>query len=287
MRRVLKCLSIALFLAIIIQYELRWLGVYQSPYHLSMETTSSEEFREMNFGENGLKQIIAFAKENELRLEDCVSVIMIVYDYDLSEFDKDQYTIQEYNSDYKQIKRFQNEAYSNLKSAYKKVIHDVDYFPIPCNDSNIVDLVNYVNSWGSERTYGGEHRHEGTDIMDNSNTRGKIPILSMTSGVVQNLGWLELGGYRIGIVSDSGGYYYYAHLYSYAPGLKEGDVVKAGQLIGFMGDTGYSKVEGTTGNFAVHLHFGIYITVGDEEEVSVNPYFILKNLESNTIEYDF
>ena len=65
-----------------------------------------------------------------------------------------------------------------------------------------------------------------------------ILIVSMTDGVVQSKGWLPKGGYRIGILAPSGGYFYYAHLDSYAD-IKEGDRVKAGDVIGFMGDTGY------------------------------------------------
>ena len=48
------------------------------------------------------------------------------------------------------------------------------------------------------------------------------------------------------------------HLDSYAD-IEEGDTIQAGDLLGYMGDTGYSKTEGTTGNFPVHLHVGIYL----------------------------
>ena len=75
-------------------------------------------------------------------------------------------------------------------------------------------------------------------------------------------------------------------MYSYAPDLEIGDKVLAGQLLGFMGDTGYSKVEGTTGNFDVHLHFGIYY-MEEDEEISVNPYYILKYLEQYKLSYAF
>lgn len=98
----------------------------------------------------------------------------------------------------------------------------------------------------------------------------------MTSGVVTNLGWLEQGGYRIGITSPSGGYFYYAHLDSYI-NISEGDTVYAGQLLGYMGDSGYGE-EGTTGMFITHLHVGIYIEV-DGVEISVNPYWILRFLD--------
>ena len=83
-----------------------------------------------------------------------------------------------------------------------------------------------------------------------------------------NIGWLELGGWRIGITSENGIYYYYAHLDSYAP-LSVGDTVTAGQLLGFMGNTGYSKVEGTKGKFDVHLHFGIYVTDENGTELAL------------------
>ena len=51
----------------------------------------------------------------------------------------------------------------------------------------------------------------------------------------------------------------------------------AGDLLGFMGVSGYGK-EGTVGKFPVHLHFVIYFTAGDKE-ISVNPYPILKAME--------
>ena len=62
--------------------------------------------------------------------------------------------------------------------------------------------------------------------------------------------------------------------------LQIGDKVKAGQIIGTMGDSGYGS-EGTVGKFPVHLHFGVYLDI-DGEEQSVNPYWILKYLESNS-----
>ena len=61
----------------------------------------------------------------------------------------------------------------------------------------------------------------------------------------------------MGILAPGGAYFYYAHLDSYAD-LKEGDPVKAGDFLGYMGDSGYGE-EGTTGKFPVHLHVGIYL----------------------------
>ena len=95
---------------------------------------------------------------------------------------------------------------------------------------------------------------------------------------MENIGWLPKGGYRVGIRSDNGGYFYYAHLSCYS-NIKKGAVVKAGTLLGYMGNTGYGSI-GTEGKFDVHLHFGIYIKTDNYEELSVNPYYILKYLEN-------
>ena len=120
--------------------------------------------------------------------------------------------------------------------------------------------------------------------MAEKNKRGLYPVVSITDGVISNLGWLDKGGYRIGITTGDGTYYYYAHLDSYA-NIKEGSPVKAGELLGYMGDSGYGK-EGTTGKFDVHLHMGIYF-YKDGEEISVNPYYLLKYLENNKLKYAY
>lgn len=171
-------------------------------------------------------------------------------------------------------------------SLYTERIRE-DFLVFPVAYSEKSPFVNYVDSWGYDRTYGGDRVHEGTDIMAEVNRRGYYPVVTVSDGVVENMGWLELGGYRIGIRSEHKIYFYYAHLYSYAPGLKEGDRVRAGQLIGYMGDSGYSKVEGTVGNFDVHLHFGIYIDTADYGELSLNPYSFLKESETQRVVYDY
>lgn len=145
-------------------------------------------------------------------------------------------------------------------------------------------FVTFADSWMQSRTFGGERGHEGTDIMPEMNQRGIYPVYSMTDGVVENIGWLKLGGYRIGIRSDSGAYFYYAHLAEYAKEFEIGERVTAGTHLGYMGDTGYSEVPGTTGMFDVHLHLGIYLYDGSGTEYSVNSYPMLRYLweqESN------
>lgn len=173
-------------------------------------------------------------------------------------------------------------SYLELYEYYRAILSDITYFPVPKIEASNVK-VSYVDSWFGLRTYGGKRRHEGTDLMSSNNIRGYLPVVSITEGTVENIGWLDKGGYRIGIRSPSGGYFYYAHLYSYAPEIKKGDKVIAGQLLGFMGDSGYGK-EGTIGQFGVHLHLGIYVN-SNSGEMSINPYRILKMLETHQLSY--
>ena len=166
----------------------------------------------------------------------------------------------------------------------RHVENEVSYYPVAESSVDKSLTTSLINSWMKDRSYGGARGHEGTDLMASVNKRGLYPIVSMTDGVVTNLGWLEKGGYRVGITSDSGTYYYYAHLDSYA-NIQKGDRVKAGQLLGYMGDTGYGE-EGTKGKFDVHLHVGIY-SYEEGREVSVNPYYVLLYLENKKLKYAY
>ena len=168
------------------------------------------------------------------------------------------------------------ERKSGASDIMKSVLADMECFPVEIK-KNSGESVQFEDSWGGTRTYGGRRRHEGTDIMPSKDVRGCFPVVSVSDGVVEQKGWLKLGGWRMGIRSPGGVYFYYAHLDRYAEGIKEGDRVKAGQLLGYMGDSGYGE-EGTVGQFAVHLHFGIYID-WEGEEVSINPYRMLQILD--------
>ncbi len=160
------------------------------------------------------------------------------------------------------------------------ILSDLVYFPLAA-DLSEEEVCAYEDSWQNARTFGGDRKHEGTDLMTLTNERGIYPVVSMTDGTIEQLGWLKLGGWRIGIRSASGVYYYYAHLESYAEDLTEGMEVRAGQFLGFAGDSGYGT-EGTTGQFAVHLHVGIYVPK-DHGDEAVNPYPYLKKIEHSKI----
>ncbi len=176
--------------------------------------------------------------------------------------------------DYLKERLQENKSCQELTGYYESILSDIKLFPVKIEEA---EKVSYVDTWSELRNYGGNRRHEGTDIFPKENTRGKYKVISATDGVVERLGWLEKGGYRVGIRAPHGAYFYYAHLDSYAKGLGIGDIIKAGDLLGYMGDSGYGK-EGTRGKFPVHLHFGIYAdtVLG---ELSVNPYRSLLYLE--------
>ena len=127
----------------------------------------------------------------------------------------------------------------------------------------------HSSDFGNKRSFGFARKHLGHDMMGAAGT----PIVAVEGGVVEAMGWNRYGGWRIGIRSyDSKRYYYYAHLQKdnpYVKGLKVGDMVQAGDLIGFMGRTGYSDRENVNNIETVHLHFGMQL-IFDESQKECN-----------------
>lgn len=122
-----------------------------------------------------------------------------------------------------------------------------------------------ADSWEDPRE-GGARQHHGTDIM----APGGTLVTAAAPGTVEKLFQSAAGGTTLYVRSpDRLWVYYYAHLSGYAPGVREGLVVKAGDPIGYVGDTGNAGV----GNF--HLHFGLGRTAPEQhwyQAQDVNPY---------------
>lgn len=250
------------------------------------ENVETEKFRKLWINQNWLKKIAEFAKENDLDFAEVLTFYMLENDFLLKSDEVKLYNIASFSEKVAKLKESNENNFKNVYEAYAAVFNDIEYFPIPVSSTEYPIDISFSDGWENERYYDDKlHLHEGTDIMAN-HRRGYVPVVSMTDGVVENVGWLELGGYRIGIRSESGGYFYYAHLYKYSEDFETGDKVKAGELIGFMGDTGYGKAEGTVGKFDVHLHLGIYIKTKNYEELSVNPYAVLLYLKEKRILYN-
>ncbi len=133
---------------------------------------------------------------------------------------------------------------------------------------------NDYDDFGSSRSYGYKRPHLGHDMMGQIGT----PIIAIESGYVEALGWNQYGGWRIGIRSfDGKRYYYYAHLrqnFPYALDLEEGSVVTAGDVIGYMGHTGYSTVENTNNIETVHLHWGLQLIFDESQKEGNNEIWV-------------
>lgn len=142
------------------------------------------------------------------------------------------------------------------------------------------------DDFGVSRSYGYKRRHLGHDMMGQVGT----PIIAVESGTVEALGWNQYGGWRIGIRSfDKKRYYYYAHLrknYPYQSCLSEGSVVTAGDVIGYLGRTGYSSTENTNNIDTPHLHFGLQLIFDESQkegnnEIWIDCYELIKFLRMN------
>ena len=120
-----------------------------------------------------------------------------------------------------------------------------------------------------EEPRGGGRRHAALDILAKRNT----PVLAAADGVVDKLFTSKAGGLTIYERDPSGAYeLYYAHLESYAPGLDEGDAVRQGQVIGYVGTSGNAP------KHVPHLHFAIFRVGPDHrwwQGDAVNPFPLL------------
>ncbi len=145
------------------------------------------------------------------------------------------------------------------------------------------------DDFGVARSYGYRRSHLGHDLMGQVGT----PVVCVESGKITALGWNQYGGWRIGLESfDGRRYYYYAHLRQnrpYAEGLEVGDIVQAGDVIGYMGRTGYSKKENVNNIDEPHLHFGLQLIFDESQregigEIWVSAYELVKFLSANRSE---
>lgn len=130
------------------------------------------------------------------------------------------------------------------------------------------------DDFGAVRSYGYTRPHLGHDMMAAVGT----PVIAVESGTVECLGWNMYGGWRIGIRSiDGKRYWYYAHLRQnrpYAENLKQGDTVLAGDVIGYVGRTGYSTTENVNGIQESHLHIGLELVFDESQKESDNEIWV-------------
>lgn len=145
---------------------------------------------------------------------------------------------------------------------------DQNAFPLP-----VTQDYSYRSTWGDRRGWGGRRIHEGTDLFASYG----VPVRATTYGLIETKGWNEYGGWRVGIRDVQNTYHYFAHLSSFSKEIKEGDIIKPGTIIGYVGSTGYGK-KWTSGRFPPHLHYGMYKYNG-RTEWAYDPYPSLKRWE--------
>jgi len=123
------------------------------------------------------------------------------------------------------------------------------------------------DNWGDPRD-NGQRLHHGTDILAPAGTL----VTAAAPGTIEKLWQSAAGGTTLYVRSPARDWtYYYAHLSGYALGVHAGQEVRAGDPLGYVGDTGNAG----TGNF--HLHFGMTRTTPDQywyqgEDVDPFPY---------------
>jgi len=118
-------------------------------------------------------------------------------------------------------------------------------------------------------TRGGTRRHEALDILAPRGT----PVLAADDGVVRKLFTSVPGGLTVYEFDLEERYcYYYAHLDGYAPGLHEGQLLRKGDLVGYVGTTGNAPKD------TPHLHFAVSRLDPDKKwwtGTPINPYPLL------------
>ncbi|MCL2630624.1 MAG: M23 family metallopeptidase [Firmicutes bacterium] len=145
------------------------------------------------------------------------------------------------------------------------------------------------SDFGTSRSFGFKRVHLGHDMFGSLGT----PVIAVEGGTVTEFGWNRYGGWRIGIRSqDQKRYYYYAHLRKdkpFAQNISKGSEVKAGQVIGYLGATGYSYKENVNMKTNPHLHFGMQLIFDKSQEdgngeIWIDVYQIVKFLSQNRAE---
>jgi murein DD-endopeptidase MepM/ murein hydrolase activator NlpD len=156
------------------------------------------------------------------------------------------------------------------------------------NFSPIAMNFSYVDSddFGNGRNFGYKRKHLGHDMFASVGT----PIIAIESGYIEELGWNRYGGWRIGIRSfDHKRYYYYAHMRKdkpFVPGLAIGKKVLAGDVIGYVGRTGYSSRKNVNGMAKSHLHIGLMLifdesVTGSSSEIWIDLFAITRLLSNH------
>jgi len=182
---------------------------------------------------------------------------------------------------YRILRRYNMRSLAPYVAMFENLFGELETFPIPAGWYEREPSIMFGDSWGVEHNFQGNRMHMGTAVIDRENIRGRVPVVSMTQGHVEEAGWNNQLGYFVGITTPGGTYYLYAHLDSLAPGLAAGQHITAGHQLGYMGNTGGGR---GGRSFPVHLHIGISPQADFARgRFWINPYPLLRYMEDKQL----
>ena len=170
--------------------------------------------------------------------------------------------------------------YDDIRSSYREkdvepyynllgtLLEEIKCFPIPLGYDTDGDSYMFGDSWGT--------KSEGADIIDRENVRGRIPVVSMTAGVVSEAGWKEKTGFQVIVKTSKGTYYSYSNLEIFTDSPAPGTAVQPGALLGFMGIVGTSSAR-------LHLEISPQFKLVPKD-FKINPYPFLRLIEEERVE---
>ncbi len=140
------------------------------------------------------------------------------------------------------------------------------------------------DDFGVARMFGDQHWHQGHDMFSEAGT----PLIAVESGTVEELGWTRYFGWMLKIRSlDRKRIYTYAHLRKkrpYQTSIIKGAAVEAGDVIGYLGNTGYTTLDNTGGLEKDHLHFSLQVVFDEETQpdgVWIDTFALTRLLNQN------
>ena len=178
-------------------------------------------------------------------------------------------------------------AYTEFREENGTTVSEQKYGLIACSPIASGYYYNHYDDFGASRSYGYRRPHLGHDLLGSVGT----PVVAVEGGRVEACGWNQYGGWRIGIRSFDGlRYYYYAHLRKDHPynDIYEGKMVCAGEVIGYLGMTGYSAKENVNNIDTPHLHYGLQIIFDKSQkdgnnQIWIDLYELTKFLYANRV----
>jgi murein DD-endopeptidase MepM/ murein hydrolase activator NlpD len=125
----------------------------------------------------------------------------------------------------------------------------------------VLGPASFASTWGAPRS--GGRRHKGNDIMAPCGARAVAAV----DGTITRLASHGRGGIMLWLTGRNGDDYFYAHMRGYAPGMRQGKAVKAGEVIAYVGNTGNAR------GGPCHIHWEYHPRGG----AAVDPYRLLRS----------